>query len=189
MNVGGAQGRITQDALAANVGGGYTFKKAFGEPRIGLQYTYSSGDSNPTDGKSETLDNLFATNHGLYGLMDFVGLRNIHNPALSLALKPAKGWKVVLDYHLFWLADDRDFFYPQAGNGRAANGYGRNTQYSKFVGTEINLTAGWTVKPWWSVEFGYGHFFAGSYIKDSLSAAGNRAADADWGFLQTVFKF
>ncbi|HEY1173134.1 MAG TPA: alginate export family protein [Verrucomicrobiae bacterium] len=189
VNVGGAQGRIKQDAFAASLGGGYTFKEVFAEPRVGFLYNYSSGDNNPTDGKSETLETLFGTNHGLYGLMDFTGLRNTHNPTLSLNLKPAKAWKVSLDYHMFWLANDRDFFYPQSGGGRAANGYGRNTQYSKFIGSEINLTAAYTIKPWWNLEFGYGHFFAGSYIKDSLSAAGNRAADSDWGYVQTVFKF
>ncbi|MEN9576266.1 MAG: hypothetical protein RL514_4121 [Verrucomicrobiota bacterium] len=191
VNVGGALGRIDHEAYAANLGGGYTFKDAFGSPRLGLQYTYSSGDDNPTDGVSRTLDNLYATNHKFYGLMDIVGLRNLHNPTLSLSATPAKGLKVGADYHLFWLADDRDFFYPQSGAGRstAGTGYGRKTQFSKFLGSEINLTASYAFKPWLTVEGGYGHFFTGGYIRDSLASAGNKAQDADWVYLQTVFKF
>lgn len=189
VNLGGAVGRVSQEAMAFNLNGGYTFKDTIGEPRLGLQYTYSSGDSNPNDGKSETLDPLFGSNHGYYGFMDLVGIRNIHNPTLSLSAKPAKAWKLTADYHLFWLADDRDFFYPQTAAGRAANGYGRNTQYSKFIGSELDMVATYTAKSWLTLEAGYGHFFIGNYIKDSLTAAGNRAADADWVYLQTVLKF
>jgi len=189
VNLGGAVGRITQNAMAANINGGYTFKDTFGQPRVGLQYSYSSGDNDPTDGKSETLDTLFGSNHGHYGLMDYVGLRNVHNPTLNLSLKPAKAWKVGLDYHLFWLANDRDLFYPQTAAGRAANGYGRNTQFSKFVGSEMDLVIGYAPKPWLSIEAAYGHFFIGSYIQDSLAATGNKSADADWVYLQTTIKF
>jgi len=41
---------------------------------------------NPRDGKHQTFENLFPTNHKLYGYMDFVGWRNIHNPRLSAAI-------------------------------------------------------------------------------------------------------
>jgi hypothetical protein len=189
VNLGGAVGRVTQNAMAVNVNGGYTFKNSLGETRVGAQYNYSSGDNDPTDGKSETLDTLFGSNHGHYGLMDLVGLRNIHNPTFSLSMKPDKAWKIGLDYHLFWLANDRDFFYPQTAAGRAANGYGRNTQFSKFLGSEIDLTASYALRSWLNLEAGYGHYFIGSYIKDSLAAAGNKAVDADWVYLQTTFKF
>jgi hypothetical protein len=189
VNLGGAAGRVTQDAMAANVTGGYTFKRVFGEPRIGLQYNYSSGDNNPADGKSETLDPLFGSNHPLYGLMDYVGLRNVHNPGLNLSVKPSKALKITLDYNLFWLANDRDLFYSQTAAGRTANGYGQNTQFSKFVGSELDLVASYAVKSWLNIEAGYGRFFIGSYVKDSLAAAGNKSADADWVYLQTTFRF
>lgn len=74
---------LDHEALAASVGGGYTCAKTFGTPRLGLEYNFSSGDHDPTDGKNETLDNLFPTNHKHYGYMDFLGWRNIHQPTRS----------------------------------------------------------------------------------------------------------
>lgn len=191
VNVGGALGRIDHEAYAAHFGGGYTFKDVTASPRLGLQYNYSSGDENPADGVSRTLDNLFPTNHKFYGMMDIVGLRNMHNVAFSLSATPAKGLKVSADYHLFWLADDRDLFYPQGGGGRstAGTGYGRKSQFSKFLGSEVNVITSYAFKPWLAVEGGYGHYFHGSYVRDSVASAGNTSQDADWVYLQTVFKF
>ena len=52
--------RREQDAWAASVGGGFTWTDVFASPRVGLEYNFSSGDSNSKDGKSQTLDNLFS---------------------------------------------------------------------------------------------------------------------------------
>ena len=129
--------------------------------------------------------------------MDFLGWRNMHNPRLSAALKPTKSLLLTLDYHLFWLADTHDFFYPEAGPGRGASGpaqsgeppsYGRNPGFSSFVGSEINLEALYSIKSWAVLRAGYGHFFVGDYIKSSLSTVGG-ATDADWVYLQATFNF
>jgi len=45
-------------SLRAVASGGYTWTNAPGKPRAGLEYLYSSGDRNATDGKHETFDNL-----------------------------------------------------------------------------------------------------------------------------------
>jgi hypothetical protein len=195
INVGNR--RLDHEALAASAGGGYTWIRAFGSPRVGLEYNFASGDHDPTDGKNETFDNLFPTNHKLYGYMDFVGWRNIHNPRASAAIKPVGPLVVTLDYHLFWLADTHDFFYPETGPGRGTGGptnpgepasYGRNPQFSSFVGSETDLDLTWTIKPWATVRTGYGHFFVGDYVKRSLANVGG-ATDADWFYVQTTFTF
>jgi hypothetical protein len=180
--------RLKQDAMAASLGGGYTWEKAWGSPRVGFEYNYSSGDSNPTDGKSQTFDNLYPTNHKHYGYMDFVGWRNIHNPRLMASVKPMKALTVSLDWHWFFLVDDRDTFYPQAGAGRTTLGYGRNSQFNKYVGSEINLDATYTINKWSAVRAGYGHFFTGSYVESSKAAVGG-AKDADWFYTQITFNF
>lgn len=189
--------RLDHEALAASVMGGYTWSKVFGTPRLGLEYDYSSGDRNPTDGKNETFDNLFPTNHKHYGYMDFIGWRNIHNPRLSASIKPAPPLLVTLDYHLFWLADTHDFLYPESGAGRGASGparpgepvsYGRHPDFSGFVGSELDLDTTYTFKSWLAVRAGYGHFFVGDYVRRSLSSVGG-ATDADWFYIQTNFIF
>ena len=189
--------RLEHEALAASAGTGYTWTEVLGSPRLGLEYNFASGDHNPTDGKNETFDNLFPTNHKLYGYMDFVGWRNIHNPRLSAAFKPAKPLVLTLDYHLFWLADTHDFFYPEAGPGRGANGpakpgepvsYGRNPQFSSFLGSELEVEASYAVRSWAVLRAGYGHFFVGDYIRSSLASV-RGATDADWVYAQMTFTF
>ncbi len=187
-NITQAGVRRDHDAYAASAGGGFTWTEVWGAPRLGLEYNFSSGDSDPNDDKNETLDNLFPTNHKHYGLMDFVSWRNIHNPRLSASAKPHKKVSVNLDYHLFWLADTQDSFYPQSGSGRSANGYGRNPGYDSFVGSEVDLDVAYALTPWMGFKAGYGHFFAGDYIDQSKSGFGG-STDADWFYVQATLDF
>lgn len=180
--------RRDQDAWASSLMTGFTWADVFATPRLGVEYNFSTGDSDPTDGKSETLDNLFPTNHGKYGLMDYVGWRNIHDACLSLSAKPHKKVTVALDYHLYWLADTHDSFYPQGGSGRSKQGYGKNPGYDNFVGSEINLDVNYAVTPWFGLRGGYGHFFTGSYVNQSKAAVGG-STDADWFYIQSTFNF
>ena len=183
--VGGVS--LDHEAFAAHAAGGYTWKDSAWSPRAGLEYNYASGDSNPTDGNHGTFENLFPTNHKFYGYMDFVSWQNIHNVRLTASVKPLKKLSVTLDYHAFWLANDQDSFYSVAGAGRAAGGYGIKTAAGKYVGSEVDLVATCPIKNYWVVQGGYGHFFTGGYIHDSLAATGSK--DGNYLYLQTVFNF
>ncbi|MEZ0389508.1 MAG: alginate export family protein, partial [Verrucomicrobium sp.] len=176
-------------ALTGTVG--YTFKDTWAKPRLALGYDYASGDSNGTDSKYETFEPLFGTNHSFYGVMDLVGLRNLNSPRVSVSLKPTKKLSLAVDYLLFWLADDKDSFYPESGSARSGNGYGKNPQYSSFVGSELDIVAKYAVNPNTEIHLGYGHFFVGDYIKSSVDSvpANGGASDADWVYLQAVFNF
>ncbi len=178
---------LRQEAFAAHVAGGYTWTKAWGTPRVGLEYNFASGDSNTNDATHGTFDNLFPTNHKFYGYMDFVSWQNIHNVRLATSAKPAKDLTLTLDYHLFWLADTQDSLYAVNGTARSGSGYGINSGYDSFVGSELDLVASYAVKRWATVQAGYGHFFRGDYVKQSLAASGSK--DADWIYLQAVVNF
>jgi hypothetical protein len=189
--------RLDHEAFAAFVAGGYTWREALGTPRLGAEYNFASGDSNPKDGKDQTFENLFPTNHRLYGYMDFFSWRNLHDPRLSASLRPIRPLLLTLDYHAFWLADTQDFFYPISGPGRGASGpaqpgepvsYGRNPQFNSFVGSELDLEAIYTPKNWLTVRAGYGHFFVGDYVRSSLAKVGG-ATDANWAYLQMTVNF
>lgn len=186
INVAGK--RLDQDARAVAATVGYTFNQVSIKPRVSVGFDYSSGDDNPNDGTSHTLDNLFPTNHKHYGMMDYIGWRNIQSPRVGLSAKPAKGLSVSADYLLFRLDDDRDLFYPQGGGGRSALGYGRNSGFSKFIGSELDLDATYVATQWLSFRGGYGHFFAAGYLEDSKAKLGG-SADADWVYIQTTFTF
>ncbi len=186
---------LDHEAFAAHVAGAYTCKDCWGTPRVGLEYNFASGDSDPTDGKHTTFENLFPTNHKFYGYMDVASWQNLHNPRLSLSLKPDKKLTVTADYHLFWLADTHDNFYTVAGARRggvgatAGKGYGINAGNDSFVGSEIDLIATYTIKPYATAQVGYGHFFVGKYVDQTFAAPGFGSTDADYVYAQVVFNF
>jgi hypothetical protein len=179
---------LSQEAFAAHVAAGYTWAKTWGAPRAGLEYNYASGDDNPNDGTHGTFDNLFPTNHKFYGFMDFVSWQNIHDARLAASLKPLAKLTVTADYHAFWLADTHDYFYQVNGAPRSSGGYGLNSNAGSFVGTELDLAATYAIKPYASVQAGYGHFFTGDYVTDLLASRGG-SQDANWFYAQTTFTF
>jgi hypothetical protein len=176
---------LDHQAFAAHVAGGYTWKDSCCAPRLGLEYNFASGDNNPTDGTHSTFENLFPTNHKFYGFMDFVSWQNIHNVRLTSSVKPAKGLTLTADYHLFWLADTQDYFYGASGAARKTGGYGLKPANDSFVGSELDLIATYAVRPYATAQVGYGHFFVGDYVKQSLAAT----QDADWFYAQLTFNF
>jgi hypothetical protein len=185
------------EAFAAIIQGGYTWTDCSMLPRVGLEYSYASGDSNPADGKHETFENLFPTNHKFYGYMDFVSLQNIHDIRLSYTMKPMSRLSTAVEYHAFWLADTHDSFYNVGGarrgtltsNAGTGTGYGINPSYGSYVGSEIDFIAGYALTKYATLEVGYGHFFVGNYIKDSFKAPTHGSTDADYVYLQTTFTF
>src|ERR1044071_3535519 len=185
--------RLDQEAWMLVAQGGYTFADSWGTPRLGLEYSYASGDSNPTDNKHGTFENLFPTNHKFYGYMDLVSLQNIHDVRGIFQLKQLPRLSLAVEGHGFWLADTHDNFYNVGGAPRggtaatAGNNYGINPSYSSYVGSEIDIIAGYAVTRFAQLEGGYGHFFAGDYITQSLAAVGAR--DADFIYLQLGVNF
>ena len=112
--------------------------------------------------------------------MDFVSLQNIHDARGIVQIKPHPQVSLAVEGHGFWLANTHDSFYNVGGVARggtgttAGNAYGVNPAYSSFVGTELDAIAGYALNRFTQLEVGYGHFFRGDYIKQSLSSASRR---------------
>jgi hypothetical protein len=179
---------LEQRALAAHVAGGYTWTRTPGTPRLGLEYNFASGDSNPTDGKHGTFDNLFPTNHGAYGIMDFFALQNMHDLHTSGSIKPIEKVTIKLDGYAYWLADTQDYFYSANGAPRKTGGYGLTPTAGSYVGSEVDLTGNYAITQYASFQAGFGHFFKGDYITDSLATHGG-SKDANYVFAQVYFNF
>jgi hypothetical protein len=183
-----ASKRLTQDAFAVIAQGGYTFPDLWGKPRLGLEYDFSSGDSNSSDGKHQTFDILFPTSHKFNGYMNFLSLDNIHDVRAIFQIKPCPRLSLAVEGHGFWLADTRDAFYNVSGVARTTGGYGIHPGYSSFVGTELDVIAGYALTKFAQLEVGYGHFFTGEYIQQSLAASGGNS-DANYVYTQLVVTF
>ena len=81
--------------------------------------------------------------------------------------------------------------YPESGAARKLNGYGIHPGNSSFVGSELDLVANYTARSWLNLQVGYGHFFVGDYIKESIATvpANGGAVDADWVYAQASVNF
>jgi hypothetical protein len=184
---------LEQQAYAFVALGGYTFTDVTFTPRVGLEYDFGSGDHNPNDNKHETFENLFPTNHKFYGFMDFVSLQNIHDVSLSSSIKPLPRLSVIANYHNFFLADTHDNFYTVQGARRGGiaatpgTGYGINPTYDSYVGSEVDLITTCQISPQTVAEIGFGHFFTGKYIEQSLSVPGTK--DANWVYVSLNVNF
>jgi hypothetical protein len=192
---GAPAGRQRQDAFMFVGNVGYTFSQAWSTPRIALEYSFASGDNNPTNKVHNTFENLFPTNHKFYGYMDLLSLQNLHDVRGIYQFKPTLRSSISLEGHGFWLADTHDSFYAVTGAARggaattAGTAYGVNPSYSSFLGEEFDVIAGYALTRYAQLEGGYGHFFIGDYIKQSLSSTKFGSRDADWVYLQTTIKF
>jgi hypothetical protein len=127
--------------------------------------------------------------------MDFLSLQNMHDLRGIFQLKPHPRLSVAVEGHGFWLADTHDSFYTAAGTARGGTattpgtGYGVNPGYNNFLGTELDVVAGYAITRFAQLEVGYGHFFVGDYIQSSLSAPTHGAVDANWVYVQATVNF
>lgn len=159
---------------------GFTFEHPW-KPRAGLEYSYGSGDSDPSDGDEGAFQNLYPTNHIHYGFMDLFSWSNVHDLVLHLAAKPRPQITLGIDLHAFWLADTADSW--RRANARTAV-RPRDAGASSFAGTEIDLLATWSPNAHVTVTAGWSHFFAGGYLGDT-----GAGSDADFVYLMTAVKF
>lgn len=179
MQTGKAGGRDLR-AFASYIEGGYTFKAPW-KPRLGLEYSYGSGDGNAADNKQGAFQNLFPTNHLHYGLMDVFSWSNIHDVALHLSAKPTAKLTTSLDYHVLWLADTADIWR----RANATTGVRpANAAASNYAGSELDVLVTYAASSHLTLTAGYSHFFAGDY----LNATG-ASSDADFVYLMTSIKF
>jgi hypothetical protein len=179
---------LRDDAFATHFATGYTWVDAILTPRIGIEYNFASGDDNPKDGVHRTFDNLFPSNHRPFGLMDFVSWQNIHDVSITTLIHPVRNLSITNEVHGFWLADTDDFFYNTSGVARTTGGYGIKPGAGQYVGTEYDFLASYTFRNCANFQLGYGHFFVGNYVRNSLAPVGG-AKDADWVYAQVKVDF
>ena len=158
---------------------GYTFAKIPWAPRIHFEYNHASGDSNPTDGKVETFDNLFPTNHDKYGFIDFLSLKNMHDLKIGAGIKPHQKLSLGADYHWFFL-DTNNSPWFNAGQGvvRPANPAASTT-----LGQELDILLKWKLSEHLDFLIGYSRFFSGPFVEDT-----GAHDDANFFYTQIGFK-
>jgi hypothetical protein len=174
-------------AFASHVSGGYTFNDTTWTPRLGVAYNFATGDRNSTDGKTESFQTLFPSNHAKFGDMDEFAWRNIRNLRGQLTLHPAKPLEIEINYNANWLAETSDYWYRGSSALRTKTPLGadvRTIGADSFAGQELDFIVRWKATTWLNVDTGYAHFFAGGYLRDT-----GPSDDADFGYVQAQLVF
>lgn len=95
---------ISQESNALTVKAGYTLKDIMGL-RIGAEYDTATGDKSSTADKNEAFQNLYPTNHPLYGFTDDIIWSNMSAMSLNVGLKPTETLWVGAEYWKYSLAE------------------------------------------------------------------------------------
>jgi hypothetical protein len=141
---------------------GYTAAKTKWTPKLMAEYNYASGDSNPTDGKTGTFDQMYPTGHDKTGFADQVGWKNVHNLQFAVSMKPTAKLTFTPRYHWLWLASATDALYNAGGAVVVRNSAGTAGRY---IGTELDLIANYAATKQMTLQFGYAQVFAGTFLK------------------------
>lgn len=166
-------------AMAVGIAG-YTFAYHPWQPRVAFEFDYGSGDSNSSDGKLRTFDNLYPTNHLFYGYADFISLQNLNDYRFQASVKPHKKVKLQADYHVIYLDTPKDSLYS-AGRAVTRTAAAGVENVNPHVGNEIDLTADYKLNNTVSIHAGYSHFFAAKYLQQT-----GANDDADFFYFQTT---
>jgi hypothetical protein len=167
------------DAYGYHLQLAYNFNSCPVKPRLGVDYSYASGDGDPTDGDMETFDGAFGARDKMYGRINLFHWKNLKDAEVNLMLKPKKNWKVTTRFHQFWLADRKDAWYLNPKAYKDPTG-----QSGDEVGKELDIITVWNINKDNQIQFGAGYFWPDEFAREQASDD-----DAAWGFVQYRWKF
>jgi hypothetical protein len=131
-----------------------------------LQADAASGGSDKD--VSRTFDNLYPSNHNLYGLADMIAWKNMNHYAALLEAKPGHGWTLRAGAHEYFLLDPSDSWYGGTGTANVRPGgtfVNKTGVDGTDLGAEYDLEAVYETKHIGSFAGGAGLFEPGPYVQ------------------------
>jgi hypothetical protein len=156
----------TIDAWAGHYALGWTVVPSAMKPRLVVEFNNASGDGDPRDGRRQTFDQLYPTNHTKYGIADQMGWRNMRDAMVGIELFPAAKLKLSTDAHRLFLATTADGLYSAPGTLKVLN----RKATSRTVGTELDFQSVYAFSKELSLGAGVGALLASDYLAQSTSA-------------------
>jgi hypothetical protein len=141
----------------------WTIGRSAWKPKLGVEYSYASGDRNPSDGVKQTFDQVYASTHGKWGLGDYVGWRNMHHAALKFEVTPNRRLKVNTALNKLRLATVSDAWYGSSGSKLVTN----RKATSSDLGWEPDVFAVFTITRDLAVGGGLAVLFGGDFVRQS----------------------
>ena len=176
----GEWGNNDLDAYGYHLLAGYKFKTVPWIPRVSAEFSYASGDDDPTDGDCGTFDGVFGARDKMYGRMNLMKWMNLQDAQLNLEFKPLKSLAFKAELHKFWLAEKKDAWYHNQKVYRDKTG-----KSGDELGVEFDIVGKYTTPlKGLEAQFGYGHFWPGEFVEKVADDVG-----ADWCFIQLQYKF
>ncbi len=173
-----------QSAGFATVGLGHEWADLPWKPVIWQYFDWASGDADPTDSVRGTFNQLFPLGHKYFGFADLVGRQNIQDLNLQFTAKPSQKINLLIWWHVFHLAQARDSLYNANGTPIRTDLTGAAGTY---VGQELDFTAQYSFDARRDVLFGYSHFYAGSFVKNTNPPG--VTGDVDFVYTQFSWKY
>jgi hypothetical protein len=177
----GHYGKDRLRAFGGNAAVGMTFPVKW-RPRLAGQFTWGSGDQNPTDGIHGAFDGVFGgADINFYGDLNLFFWANLRDYEWDFHLQPARNMKLMFEHHYFTLDQARDAWYT---TGMAPLRLDMAGNSGTALGHEINLRFSWEPIRGFEVLAGWGRFLSGGFVK--LTGPSNPASGF---FLQTTYGF
>ncbi|MDR3688162.1 MAG: alginate export family protein [Fimbriimonas sp.] len=152
-----------------------------------LENDAASGGGNATT--SHTFDNLYPSNHNLYGLADMQGWKNMNHLGIRVENRSIPNLTLKASAHAFSLRDASDAWYnavgaanPKAGGGTLSDPTGLS---GRDIGKEFDLEAAYTVKHAGIFSGGIAFFEPGNFVQN-VSGQSNQMI---FGYLQYQIRF
>lgn len=139
-------------------------------PSLLGEYNFASGDRRPNDGIVNTFDQLYPTNHSIYGVTDQIGRRNTSNVRSALTVHPLKWLTVRGEHHSFWLASRYDGLYAASGAVTVAAVAGGAAH--THVGREVDVVADVRLSRHYDLGAQAGHLIPGAFLQAYSKGAG-----------------
>ena len=152
------------------------------KPRLGGQYTWGSGDSNPTDGVHGTFDGVYGGRDiFFYGYLNLFFWANLRDAEIDFSFEPRRGLVFYVEYHHFSLDQATDAWYTTGLNAYRRDPKGRS---GTTLGDEPDFRIVWTLWNHLELMGGYGRFFPGGFVKNE-----GPASPANWYFVQAAYSW
>src|SRR4030066_2079021 len=133
---GDANATDSMDSFAYAVRAGYTIPAAMGL-RVGVEIDGASGEE--SEEEVQKVDNLYPTNHYLYGFTDDVNWTNMQAINLNVGIKPMENLTVSAEYWIYAL--DQENSAGDDDNGSEING-----KVNYALSKNVNLEAAYVIR-------------------------------------------
>ncbi len=160
---------------------GYTFNLPL-KPKVGLKYTFGSGDSNPKDGCYETFDGIFGGADLYYGFMNLFFWSNIRDVEANFSMHPKENLSISFDFHRFFLASKVDGWYLPSLTPQSWDASGKS---GSNLGNEYDLRISAKLKKGFSTITGISMLDPDDYIRNNFK----NFKKAYWFYLQITYNF